>query len=567
MASDTPYFIPQNNWTKTVVSLLGNGASKTANNVVEISKDGLSGNNPVLKCEKPDFNSTYTCGTDTTTKTISLSDAWSKSPNYDCSEDFKQCSSLKLTLDDTGVLTVTDAEGNALWTSTAPGIDSNNPPLALDAYANASQNPASGRHSPDNFLKAGDFLQLGEWIGSPSGKYRLEMVKIGNQNTLQVTYNVLGCSAEAPLDPNSAQLYSIPSIFKENLGKVGRVNEHGQLQPFPSDMTNYSSNSFQMVGNYGFSGGDLSAASQVSDAAICQTNCANLPDQCIGFVYDKVGRTCQMKGPDNSILQSGHRFINDNYEYYVRTLDVSPDVSCSATVETKDADAWNAYPMGEAMTKESKCGMALATAAETAAAEAAYEPVNRSAGGMSIEGFEGATDGGASGGGASGGGASGGGASGGGGTDTRSTSDDTTTNMSKLIDGLFVKYTNFKNRIFNTDTALDVSFNLLQKSRQQISNWSGDTLNQLKAMNEDRELNTMSQTYKYIMWSILAIVVVIGIMTYMNSAFSTASSGPSSAGPTAAAADASLGPSSAGPTTASSLGPAGGRRLRLRLHK
>ena len=54
------------------------------------------------------------------------------------------------------------------------------------------------------------------------------------------------------------------------------------------------------------------------------------------------------------------------------------------------------------------------------------------------------------------------------------------------------------------------TFSDLTNSRKDLKDWSGDQLKQLNAMNEDRDLNMMSENYKHIMWSILAIVIIIG---------------------------------------------------------
>ena len=51
--------------------------------------------------------------------------------------------------------------------------------------------------------------------------------------------------------------------------------------------------------------------------------------------------------------------------------------------------------------------------------------------------------------------------------------------------------------------------NELTNTRNEPSDWSGEQLEQILAMNEDSQLNMVSQNYKHILWSILAIIIVI----------------------------------------------------------
>ena len=550
LMSSEPNFIPNNNWTDIILNYLGNDVTASPNLLFEINKDGITSDNPVNKCASPLFSASYTCGNDTVQKTISLSDAWGKTSEFVCKDNFTKCSNVLLTLDDKGILTLTDAEGNTLWKTAAPATNDNNPPLTLPQYAAKSTNPAPNRHSQNSFLKSNEFLSVGEWIGSPSGTFRLELVEVvdphadkgvwvnvgtftdgwgsftitvdrtvlrtsktdligsffskGSTSTnhqwqmlattdssktkdpiplisppppkmLQVVYNVLGCSTESSLNNQSTQLYSIPSINVQNVGSAGYVNEFGQLQQYPENMTTYKNADYQMVGKYGVVGGDLDSSTTVNDAEECKTKCSNyvgLGEQCAGFVYEKVGRTCQLKSP--SVLNTGNRFINDNYEYYVRTLQVSPDVSCPQSIEPHDTTKWDTLSanMGAGMEADTPCGLKKFTQAERDAKQDAFNALDIDA------------------------------------------SDNI---VSTQINYLYKKYNTLKDWLFNTQKSLDSSFNELQKTKKEKEDWSGEQTQQLKAMNEESDLNMMSQNYMYIFWRILAIIVVIGIITFISS--------------------------------------------------
>lgn len=572
--SETPIYIPPNNWTTYVKNAIGTASPSTKN--FQIGTDGAGVTNPAPNCKAANgllFTASYSCGTDSTLKTLNLSNAWGKSAKFDCSNLFNKCSGLNLTLDDTGVLTLTDRDGNQLWQSTTPTTDSTNPPIAMPQYAANSNSPAINRHSNKSYLSSGEFLQVGEWIGSPTGKFRLEMVKtvrppgsdqgvwvnvgqsytipasgallrtsvddvgkfyrVGDSiptspattplqllattasststapiplippTTLQVSYNVIGCTDArssqqniAPINNKSATIYSIPSISTQNVGKIGYINSLGQLQPYPSDnsMTKYSSR-FTNVGNYGVVGGDIGSPSVVSGTNACLTSCNSTPT-CAAFVFDQVSSECQLKNA--SVLTGGKRYINNSRRYYVRTLDVNPDTSCPNEVETHDAATWNSMlsNMGSTMTPSTTCGLSKYTQAEREANATAFTNVNNSA----------------------------------------------TSGVGGVIDSLINKYNILKDRLNNTKQSQEITFKDLQASKQGLDDWSGETLAQLEAINEDRELNMTSQYLKHNMYvylfSGLAILLILIPVIKLGLSFLTKSSAATAAATTAAATTA-----------------------------
>jgi hypothetical protein len=83
------------------------------------------------------------------------------------------------------------------------------------------------------------------------------------------------------------------------------------------------------------------------------------------------------------------------------------------------------------------------------------------------------------------------------------------------------KYATLKSQLFNTKNSTEATFAELQDSRQNLADWTGEQLQNLTAMNEDRDLNMMSQNYRHIMWSILAIIIIIGTMKFTKSVASS----------------------------------------------
>ena len=86
-----------------------------------------------------------------------------------------------------------------------------------------------------------------------------------------------------------------------------------------------------------------------------------------------------------------------------------------------------------------------------------------------------------------------------------------------IKNGLRRKFSKIKQRINNSGRRMDTKLKDLQDTREDLGDWTGNQLKQLEAMNEDRDLNRISQNYKHILWSILAILIVIGLIKFTKS--------------------------------------------------
>jgi hypothetical protein len=703
------FYVSDGNWTDAVKNdgrLISNG------NGTSTYRPSYSTGypNPAVGCTKQNFYSSYKCGKELTTRNIkTIYDAVNTSgvANFDCKDLFDKCNSLTLHLDDDGILTLKDSSSNKIWISTKDLT--NAPKLATDValplakyqpiLANGSNNPDPNMPFKRSYLNSGEFLALGQYLGSPSGKCRLEMAtppiivstwtevtlpftttqdktlfKYGAQgrflvsiipsknttltadtfiallggsatntrlpnsklyttatqnedwitidssvitvpkdvdtvmrygsnnkfiyftmaspasekpiewnavftfvriagegatvtvpdntylrygsgtawvyrlmsgavtanngtfgdpisgvvkelqksmqpfpvqtaaapnffqikmsstatsgNSLQVVYETLGCSEATPLSSTSSSLYTIPWTHRENLGKMGYVDDTGLLHAYADNSTmiqNYSVN-FNKVGDYGMYGGDLGSlittgltGDEERDVRMCKQKCEIYGsgtydptvsnNQCIGFEYEKVGKTCQLKGP--GALTGGIRRMNPsdglkNYEYYSRIKGVSGlNPSCPSKHEdivSGITSEWNSLTKGAAMTASTKCGLLSVAEDERNAVEVADASLNKVA-----------------------------------------------TTFGGTVTSLYNKYQRLKDALLNTQTDLSTKFNELNESKQNVLDWSGKQGEQLDAMNEDRDLNMMSQNYKHILWSILAILIVIGLIKFTKS--------------------------------------------------
>ena len=464
------YSVLEGNWSTNVKTDMGTGVLNTHDYTVQPNPDPADG------CQK-DFFATYQCGNNPTKKRIELTkEANGKHAVFDCAAETVVCANIKLYITDTGNLILKDNSGKELW-------QTNNADVA-EAVAKSQYTAPNGIFKRP-YLEVGEFLEdfsanPTHFIGSPNGKYRLVFLN----KTLQVQYEVPGCNDNTPVNPESVELYTTGLFDLTTLGKIGYVEERGFLRNYPDTMTNYTS-IYDSIGHYNVLGEDIVAEQAVFDLEACKALCNDL-SSCSGIIFNEEASTCQLSNNLNN-----HRAIDfsKNYNYYVRRKGVmGADESCPSIpseIKTGNSLNWAEFnnKKSEDMTEGVMCGLKKHTQKERAA-------VN----------------------------------------ENRST-------LMTFMDTIKSKF----NNLIKENKLLDLSKNQLKKKLVNDKNemneyinkkdWSGKQLKQLEAMEEDRDLNMISQSYKHMLWSILAILLIIGIIKFTKS-----SGGSSAAAPAAASA-------------------------------
>ena len=481
------YYVAPGNWTTATIA--GIGEQSNPQYLYSINPSDSTSGEPAVGCNKS-FTANYKCGDSTTEKSITVpAEARSRNATFECTTEFNKCNKLQLHLADNGALTLvnSDAPTTILWTSTPPVIVN---AVALPKYLPSVDTSPTGNFAKGrSYLKSNEFLSNGQWLSSPGGFCRLEMI-VDVSNTLQVVYEALACNTINDLNAQSALLYTIPSGNNANVGKIGYVNGRGQLQLYPDAMTYYDESSYDLIGNYDIADAQpISTNTSISSLTDCKTRCSDTNDisssggsgnQCIGIVYGSgmcklLDKTAFPVG-SSSVTGVGKRTNKPNYELYMRTKNINPDTineSCridiSKTIQGVSSK-WNEYDLSSNMTATTTCGLTKYTEKEfekTALSDASLNSL--------------------------------------------------TSNANTFISGLLTKYNMLKDNLFNNKTKLDDATNELQESRKNVADWSGDQLEQLEAMKEDRDLNMMSQNYKHILWSILAIIIIIAVIYFTKS--------------------------------------------------
>jgi len=492
------FYVEPNNWTKNIPKSLNSDNKMSVNShnglfSYEINVDNAY--DPAFGCDK-EFNASYKCGqTSNNFKHINIDkEARGKIAEFDCTAEYNLCNTLQLRLDDNGHLTLIKKDNNdndeVLWTNATSKINKSHP-----SYSNAEYKAEKGTNGK-NYLTSGEFLSEGQWIGSPSGKYRLIM----ENGKLQVLYNRLACSTEEGPDNDASNLYQIPTSYPENLGKMGYINREGQLQVYPNKMTSDYTNRYSEVeyeGNGGFNviGADISTIDEVPTAKECQDKCSEYNNMdsdsnsssnlCAGIVFNETDKKCNLKSNE---VYTKQRIISENHKYYLRTKNVNNNISCPsdpADYVYGSTSDWQGYTLNNTeMDFTTKCGLAHFTESVRNDMDASYNLLR-----------------------------------------------ETINDGAERIQLLDNKNNIMKQDLIDTKIALDSALTNTEQTRDQLENMTtmgasgsdipssnggitakklGKQLEQLVAMNEDRSTNMISQNYKHILWSILAILIIIG---------------------------------------------------------
>jgi hypothetical protein len=561
--------IPIGNWTSYVQSVI-NG-KETASFIVGQSGGGTV--DPAAGCQKR-FTSTYQCGTGSTKEVNISPEAWGQAALFDCTAENKMCSEFRLTLGDDGNIVVTNSTNRIIWSSNTSKTG-----LALPQYS--AKNGKNGR----NYLLAGEVLNVGEFIGSPSGNCYLIMVA---DTGLQLLYNMSGCTMTdentgVSSDDNSYATYSIPQVNVTSVGKAGYINNDGKLHEYPSELLGLGT-TYSLLGNYNSAGNDIKQISNSATATAaapvqhldnlgksltweasnayaqskggrlatmaellaymtskggvllpgqdqwvavsngfnnandwieignsghppgisqtkdfgsnawwysagtkptwnfyvfwistaapappaaanpsstflnqCEQACNEL-DNCTGFVSNS--DTCWLK--NSGMFPTGLRQPDNDYELYTRNKTVKNNNSCSKTVENSTATKWVLFPIGEKMTIDTLCGLGAITEQE------------------------------------------------------RNELETKKTNLSGIATMLGNKLQSLTKEKSKIDHSMKMNTGKLKTDMNNYKNvWKQSDHNienadNISGMLQDTDLNMVSQNYKHLLWTILAIMLIIG---------------------------------------------------------
>jgi len=280
-----------------------------------------------------------------------------------------------------------------------------------------------------------------------------------------VYYNVLKCTDGKGNNKNSAALYQLPlhdnyANMTANLNKVGLIGDDTQMHEYPDNLITQGQNFYNM-GQYSNTGNDISKhTGQTFDASSCGALCLE-DENCAGFVINN-DKHCYLK--NNKMFPMSNRTPQPNTQsqLYIRSKKVKNGLSCPTEVEQTSALQWELYPVGVKMNINTLCKLGLASQEERATLKEANEEL------MNMK-----------------------------------------TNMSSNLNKLQGEDSKLTKSLSNNIDKLDKDIKSYDKVRMETTKVKEKTIN-INAMKSDSELDMISNNTTYMMWSILAILVVIG---------------------------------------------------------
>jgi len=231
-------------------------------------------------------------------------------------------------------------------------------------YSNPSFAAKKGKYGV-NWMSSGSTLAAGEFIGSNTGSIYLIMQTDGNL-VLYTNEKVSACSTNSKGYQVGGgwvnALYSLtPAPFKENIGKVGYVDEENVLHEYASNNLNLTNN-YTKFNKVDTPMNDIPGAMYGSaNVEGCKSTCDNNKD-CYGFVFDNANNVCWPK-TSAAWPYGGSLYNNTNIDTYVRGKGPI-SVPSGVTKDTVNIDSvqYQNYVLGGEL--NGKYGLANATAAE-----------------------------------------------------------------------------------------------------------------------------------------------------------------------------------------------------------
>ena len=460
---------------------------------------------PAVGCNK-NFVGSYKCGKNTP-KSISAEQATGTVIAFDCSAEHNACTNFRLELTTSGELRFTDRNGDEMATPTraAYAFNANNSAKKTNESLNPGQLPGdiaklnamvlnsqlpnlTRRHVqymyPTQSLVQGQYLcsQTGNCflVLTPSGALEVRALKIKSSKQTAEGDNknkFIGTDPQA----QSCALYELEGLNVDNLGKVANISIDGKRRMYSNGQLALGRKYVEIQGtdsagrvlSYDNPGNALETITNDTGAIdYCFEQCSNRPD-CGGFVVSTADTgTCQLKTTD--MFPVGNRVKSNSAHLYKRLYAPKPvSESCSkpdnSGVVAIDSVLFDHYPIDKAdprMSRSTLCGVDQIVETPT--------------------------------------------------SDFASASDNLTSIYDRIMGGirsLIKKQTQYN--LIRDDPAMNVGEKI--GTYTTMTDEIGEHMEReetVKGAEEDTRIELISETYKYILWSILAIAIIIAIVFY-----------------------------------------------------
>ena len=409
-------------------------------------------------CPK-DFSAYYRCGDNRIKYIYRGGEAGGKPATFDCKAENKTCTFL-LNIQDDGNLVIYStgdwaANGTvkALWYSNTYNVV---------GIPDVNKTAAKGKYGR-SFMLPGETLEDGEFVGSPSGKCFLTMIK---GKGLALMYSKTNCQnidgkmygTDEPADGNgdvTAAAYVIPENDLSNLYKTGYVDRGAKLLQYDGSLLT-KSNAYTNLGNFRLDGNSMKTI-QTTNLDTCKSECNNNTN-CDGFAFGK--NTCDLRS-NPSMFPNVKRYADPDVSLYKRLVNVKNSSSCSKDVIPVSVSQYAAYVQGGPMSENVTCGLGVYN-------KEYYEKLN---------------------------------------TDL-SNLQEIINDINTRLNALSTTDKNILAQYGLTKSKLDKDIFSIQEMKNKFP--TKPQLETVKGMEINSEDDMMSSSYYNILWSILAIMIVIG---------------------------------------------------------
>ena len=439
----------------------------------------------------------YKCGKRNNPPTASSGVPIGHGFNIECWDLYNKYPSFSLELSDDGIVKIynnaTRTASGPVWTSSNTQINiplitlSNGRQFDLRAprpdwvsgCINSGGNPLTAYGGPVSGNSSGvKTLSRGQYISSPTGKCRL--LFDGSRLILQYSiFNVLqdknGDLIGNQLPNGGSNGFSMYVLNKVDIptikGKVAYIDiNNGSHEYTTTSMFEFDNTYNEMSGSIPSSSVGNTVTAGTSEL-LCQTAC-NSDANCAGYTY--MNGVCK-KYTETQIYPKGDRILFDGAstdaalnKTYIRNKKIKSDItggshySCNKIVNNVDSSVYRSYPSTDTMTTSQKCALGLI-----------LEPQMPTLNTKSVAAV------------------------------------DSGKTIKSAISNIYGFQKNLKDNINDRSTAIETGLANQDAVKRKIDKYE-ESNNTSTATVTDTELLLVSDNYKYVLWSIVTVLVGIG---------------------------------------------------------
>lgn len=204
-----------------------------------------------------------------------------------------------------------------------------------------------------NYIIGGETLSVNQWISSNNGSLKLIMQRDGNL-VLYTSQIKMGCKI---VNNNTYGAPLVNAVYKLNsvgnpatFGKIGYVDGETKLKEYPDSMLSYT-NSYKIYEETDSLGNDITSLI-VNDESDCQSSCTNTKD-CAAYVYQGFSKTCWLK--NNAAYPNGSKQTNPEVNLGIRKKNIISTTNCNTEIIEVDTIQYDNYIKGTDMTSKTSC--------------------------------------------------------------------------------------------------------------------------------------------------------------------------------------------------------------------